>query len=75
MMFRSRVDRSIMLRVVPLFCVGYPYVPRDACHDFRLVGVCPEADAFKEFYENVKGALQPDGVSQSDQPIINKKTP
>ena len=73
MTFRSGVDRSVLLRVVRLFCVGYPYVPRDARHDFHLVGVRPEADAFKEFYENVEGALQPDGVSRSDQPVVNKK--
>jgi hypothetical protein len=73
MMFCSGVDRSVLLRVVHLFCVGYPYAPRDARHDFHLVGVRSEADAFKEFYENVEGALQSDEVSQSNQPVVNKK--
>ena len=72
MTFCSGVDRSVLLRVVRLFCVGYPYVPMDARHEFCLVWVCPEADAFKEFYKNVKGTLQPDGVSQSDQPVVKK---
>ncbi len=63
MTFCSGVDRSVLLRVVCLFCAGYPYIPRDARHDFHLVRVFPEADAFKEFYENVEGALQSDGVS------------
>ena len=63
MMFRGGVDWSVLLRVVRLFRVGYPYVPRDARHDFCLIRVRPEANAFKECDENIEGALQPDGVS------------
>ncbi len=57
------VDWSVLLRVVCLFCVGYPYIPRNACHDFSFARVRSEADAFKQNHKDVKGALQPDGVS------------
>jgi hypothetical protein len=63
MTFRSGVDWSLLLRVVCRCCVGYPYVPRDTCHDFCLVGVRPEANAFKEGNEDGHGALQPNRVS------------
>jgi hypothetical protein len=62
MMICNGVDRSVLLRVVCLFCVGYLYVLRNARHDFCLVRVRPKADAFKEYYKNVEGALQPNRV-------------
>ncbi len=63
MMLCGGIDCSVLLRVVPLFCIGYTYIPRDAWHDFCFVRVHPEADAFKQSHENIEGTLQPDGVS------------
>ncbi len=57
------VDWSVLLHVVRLFRVGYPYIPRNARHDFSFVRVCSEANAFKQNHKDVEGALQPDGVS------------
>ena len=62
MTFRGGIDWSVLLRVVRLCRVSLPYLPRNAHHGFSFVRVCPEADAFKEGHEYVKGALQPDGV-------------
>ncbi len=59
----GEADWSVLLHVVRLFCVRYLCIPRDARHDFCLVWVYPEDDAFKQSHENVEGALQPDGVS------------
>jgi hypothetical protein len=55
------------------FHVGYSYIPQDARHDFGLVRVLLEANAFKKGDEDVQGALQPDRVWLSDQPVVNKK--
>jgi hypothetical protein len=74
MTFRSGVNWSLLLRVVHRFRVGYSYVPQDAHHDFCLVRVCPEVNAFKEGNEYIHGALQPNRVSRSNQPIVYKKS-
>ncbi len=63
MMLHGGVDWSVLLCVVRFFCVSYSYIPRDAGHDFCLVRVCPEANAFKQGHGNIEGALQPDEVS------------
>ncbi len=74
MMFCGGVDWSLLLRVVRRFRVGYLYVSRDACHDFCLVRVRPEANAFKEGNKFIHGALQLNRVSRSDQPIVYEKS-
>ncbi len=54
--------------------VVYLYVTWDARHDFRLVRVCPEANASKEGDKYVHCTLQSDMIPQSDQLIINKES-
>jgi hypothetical protein len=63
MMFCGGVDWSLLLPVVCRFRVGYLYVPWDTHHDFCLVRVHPEANAFKEGNKYIYGALQPNRVS------------
>jgi hypothetical protein len=57
MMLHSGVGWSVLLCVLRLFCVSSAYFPRDAHQDFSFVRVRPEANAFKEGHEDVKGAL------------------
>jgi hypothetical protein len=74
MTFCGGVDWSLLLHMVCLVGVGYLYISRDARHDFNLVRVRPEANAFKEDDKDVHCTVQPDMIPQSNQPVVNKES-
>ena len=55
--FQGGIDWSALLRVVCFFCVSYPYVPRDAPHDFSFVSVCPERPMLSKIVTRMLKAL------------------
>ncbi len=43
-----------LLANILLLCLGNSYLPRQTRHDFRLFGIRPEADPFKEADEGIE---------------------